>query len=222
MRLAFGVFSRSLRLMYQNIWPLLWLSALWVVVSVPLVTLPPATAALYASVHQLVAGRDVPVRAYFAAFRQYFIRGWLLAALDALWLGGAAYGTLFYLNQAGALQFVVAVPMYMLLFGVMLQPYLFPLLIAQQDKSIRLVFRNAIVLLVRQPLFTVTVSVMLAAWTFIAVVLNGPLLLIAVSASAFLQCLALQAVLPLVIPPQLKTGDAPASPEDTSADPNQP
>ncbi|MBI5880130.1 MAG: DUF624 domain-containing protein [Chloroflexi bacterium] len=220
MQLAFSIFGRSLRLLYQNLWPLLWLSTLWVLASVLLVTLPPATAALYACVDELVAGRDVPTRAFFAALRRYFVRGWLLFAINTLWLGAAVYGTLFYLSQSGPIQIAIVVPIYVLLFGALLQPYLFPLLIVQSDKSVRLVYRNAIVLLLRQPLFTVTVSIMLAAWTFIVIALNGPVLVVAVAASAFLQCLALRTVLPLALPPgtQAEEGGGAQSSEDTDRD----
>lgn len=217
MTLAFATFARALRLIYQNIWALLWLSVFWLACSVPIVTLPPATAALYAAVHELAAGRDAKPRAFFADIRAYFWRAWVLFLVDGILLGGAAFATVFYFNQEGWLQFAAILPLYLLLFLVLLQMYLMPLLAGQTDKSIRVIFRNALVLLMRQPLFTLTLTAVMAIWALICVALNGPLLLIAVSAAAFLQCLALKTVLPRV-----SVEDNTGSPAEPAADGGEP
>ena len=212
MTLAFTTFAGALRLIYQNIWPLVWLSMLWLACSLPVLTMPPATAALHAAVQELAAGRDATPRSFFNDLRAYFWSGWKLFLVDGFLLGTAAYATAFYLDQDGWLQFAALPPLYVTLFLALLQMYLFPLLVGQSDKSVRLIFRNAFVLLMRLPLFTFTLSAVMATWLLICVLLNGPLLLVAISAAAFLQCVALKTGLPLVT--RSSAGGAEAPPAD--------
>lgn len=71
------------------------LSLLWVVCSVPVVTLGPASAALYdAAVHSLRRKEDLPFERFFATFRRELKEG-VLATL--IWLGiTAVFVTVFF------------------------------------------------------------------------------------------------------------------------------
>lgn len=103
----------------------------------------PGTAALYSVTHRLVRGELLEPGRFWAEFRHWFLRGWLLALSDALAFALLALNIWFY--------FAVPIPGVWLLgivFGwglvlwLAMQSYLFPLLV-QLDQPVRRVWRNA-------------------------------------------------------------------------------
>ena len=105
-------------------------------------------------------------------------------------------GFLFYLNREQFALRLVAVPVfYILLVWMGLQLYLFPLLIEQEVKQLRSIFRNALVLMARNVIFTIVLGLLLLAVVSVAAILAGPILLILISFLAVAQTLALQQLL---------------------------
>ncbi len=192
---AYHVFIESFRLLYRNIFPLIWMNVLWLVLSLPIVSWPPATAALYHVVHQVVAGKDITTRLFFEGFRRHFYLSWGLVGLNLALLVFAGYAVIFYLNQSDWLRFVAVPFIYLLLFWLMMQMYLFPLLIAQQEKRMTWIFRNAILLILRHPQFSITLSLLTGLWILVCLALNGPLLLVMASGTAVIQTHALATLL---------------------------
>ena len=113
--------------------------------------------------------------------------------LTGLW---HTIGFIFYFNQTqSALRFVAFPIFYIMLLWVSMQLYLFPLLIEQEDKRIRLVFRNAVVLALGNPIFTIVFGLLLVSVILVTSTLTGPILLLLISFMAVAQTLALQEML---------------------------
>jgi uncharacterized membrane protein YesL len=73
-----------------------------------------------------------------------------------------------------------------------MQFFLFPLLIEQEVKQLRPIFRNALLLVARNVIFTLVLGLLLLSVVLVAVTLAGPVLFILISFLAVAQTLALQ------------------------------
>lgn len=197
---------------FQRIGLLLTLNILWWLLSLLLLTWPPATAALYHVSRRLTnieVSEQTTWRDFFEGMRQYWLQSWLLALADLALGGVISFGFWFYFNLEHSLLRWVALPIfYIILLWLGMQLYLFPLLIAQSDKRLWLVFRNALILAVRNIGLTGWLGLLLLAVIMVSSVLTGPVLLILISFLAVAQTLALQEILAAQRKVRLEIGDS--------------
>ena len=106
----------------------------------------PATAALYNSALEMDDMVPITYRQFWRGFRQYFFRSWRLALVDLYILYALVLAFIFYRAQGtAAVQILAILALYPILFWLMIQPYLFPLLL-HTEGGILHVFRNASVM----------------------------------------------------------------------------
>jgi uncharacterized membrane protein YesL len=142
---------------------------LWFFCCLPLVTAPPATAALYAVTREMVYRQDVEWRSFFRAFKEYAWVGWRfglvnLAALLIVLMNFWFYG--YFVQPFRAL--LTSLWVGIALIWTMIQLYCFPVLLEQEDRKVRQALWNALALCVRHPLFTLVyllVTVVLLAYS---------------------------------------------------------
>lgn len=102
--------KESLGSFLHNLWDLMILNWLWLLCSLPLITVGPASCALYYVTLKLVRGEAVyPVKDFFRTFRENLKPGLLLGLLAAALLAVAAGDAFFALQQTGMLQTVYLV-----------------------------------------------------------------------------------------------------------------
>ena len=196
---AWLVFRDAVRLTFQRIGLLLTLNILWWLLSLLLLTWPPATAALYHVSRRLTnieVSEQTTWRDFFEGMRQYWLKSWQLALGDLALGGVISFGFWFYFNLEHTMLRWVALPIfYIFLVWLGMQLYLFPLLIEQSDKRIRLIFRNAFFLALGNVGLTAWLGLLLLAVILVSSVLTGPVLLILISFLAVAQTLAVQEIL---------------------------
>lgn len=196
---AWLVFRDSFRLTFQRIGLLLTINILWWLLSLLVFTWPLATAGLYHVSRRLTnieVSEQTTWRDFFKGMRQYWLKSWQLALVDLALGGVITFGFWFYFNLEHSLLRWVALPIfYILLLWLGMQLYLFPLLIEQTDKRIRLVFRNALILTLGNVGLTVWLGLLLLSVILVSSVLTGPVLLILISFLGVAQTLALQEIL---------------------------
>jgi uncharacterized membrane protein YesL len=131
MREAWNVWKKAVSLMWEHLIRLVVLNLIWVVVSIPLVTVGPATLALYWWVTTGVredrpGNRDIQYTAYFKAFGRLFFKGLVWSVLWVLVLGLAWTNLQVWprLVPAFVAALIEVVWLYFLLFFVAMQPYL--------------------------------------------------------------------------------------------------
>jgi len=188
MNRALQVLGRSFSDLFQAIGPLIVANLLWLTLSLPVVTAPPALAGLYYFVDLAVRGRDPPIRRFFDGFRRYFVQSWILSALNLGILAVLLINLLFYFGQANEWIRVIAIPMfYLLLLWLCVQTYLFPLMLQSESKSainpIPL-FKTAVGLTLAEPLYSGVIGLAVLAWTALNVVLAGPILVLTMAGVA--------------------------------------
>jgi uncharacterized membrane protein YesL len=187
------VFALAWRDLWEEMWLLMQANVLWLVLSLPVITLPPATAGLFAVTNRLANGESARMRDFFAGFRAYFLRSWLLVLANAV-LPVVIFGNFyFYLGSEGLL-FVFLFGFWILafLFWLALQPYLFPLMLEQVDKRLRVTVRNAVLMVIKGPVSTLLLLIVSAVIIALSLVFVLPVLLLT---AAFLALLYNHAVL---------------------------
>jgi uncharacterized membrane protein YesL len=172
--------------------PLLWAAYLALSLGAPvaaaclamLAVLPagPATAALTYVAQRVSEGRATKLGEFFGALRRYARASW---ALLAIWMGGLLiilFDIGFYAgvgNFVGAL--VLGLWAYLLLMWLALLIYIFPLLIMQEQFSLRQIARNALLMVLGRPIFTLLNLALMLVLLGLATYLVVPVVLIGVA-----------------------------------------
>ena len=128
-----------------------------------LAPVPPATGALYHVAYQAALGKPVQFGAFWAGFRTYAGLSWRISAL--LLISGAilAVDIAFYLGRGHILLLLIGIlGLWALVFWLAVQVYLFPLMVLQEDKSLKAIVKNASSLTLAFPLFTVGIVAVIA------------------------------------------------------------
>ena len=152
-----------------NMFQLVAYNIIWFIVSLPVITLPPATAALYVIAHEINYRRPVTFVDFFRAMRDYWWIGWRWGAMNFVVMGLIVANWYFYST-------IELTPLVWFFAGlglgwIILQLYCFPILLEQEDPRLRLALRNALALLIGHSRFTFIHSIVTATFVFISVVI---------------------------------------------------
>lgn len=193
MQAALSVYWRTLRDWYNGMVSLAALNAVWFGAALTVVLLGPATAGIYAVTHSSARGTGQHLDEFFQAARQHAWLSfrWLLVNL----LVGVVFvvNTSFYAAARGLLPTLILIVLTAAgLLWLAMQFYVWPFLILQEDRRLRLALRNAAFLALASPLYTLTLLGGAALAVVISVVTVLPL---AVFLTSFLALLGNQAVL---------------------------
>jgi len=145
---AWLVFRRALSSLWENIYLLVIANVLWIMLNVLVVTGPPATAGLFVFTRRLARGEDADLHDFFEGFQRYFGRSWLwaiVAGAGFFVLGGDVILT-GNLSSAGYIVFVQGFFLMLLFLWAFLLLYAFPLILEQEQPSLWLALRNALVM----------------------------------------------------------------------------
>jgi uncharacterized membrane protein YesL len=155
----------------------------------------PATAGLYYVVNQLVHGEPSGPRLFFSAFRRFFWRAVRLAASNLVLLLLLLLNIYFYAYMLGGFFIILAVLFgYALLLWLLIQPYLFPMLV-ELETPVRGILRNAVIFALDNVRLTLSLAVLYAliwALTISPLILLmlpflGPVLLALIGTKAVLE-----------------------------------
>ena len=165
---AFRVFWLSLRDLYEELFMFAGLNLLWWLCVLVIVLIPPATAGLMYLANELAHERRVEWRMFLTGARLYLWRSWQVTIAS---LGGIVIlltNIWFYVNvTTGILQYLTILWIYLLIIWLAAQIYVFPLLIQMEQPRLLLIYRNALLLTLSRPLFTVLLILLLVAATII-------------------------------------------------------
>ncbi|MCX6019209.1 MAG: hypothetical protein NTZ50_12065 [Chloroflexi bacterium] len=171
---AFRVFGRALRGIWDDVLPLGVMNLLTILCQITVVLGPPSMAALHAMCQRAVDGYAIKTEEYFRAMRQYFVRAWIFA-LPALVVNTLiVWNIAFYagFQQEWAI-WVQGAWLAALLFWNAIQFYMFPFLVAQEDKHWRVALRNSVITAGANPLFTLILLILCGLMLGLAVA-TGP------------------------------------------------
>lgn len=189
---AFLAAWKGLRVFWDELLTFVVCNLLWFVLSIPLITAPAATSALYCVADLAARDKRVAVADFFAGFKQYLAKGTLLGLLNVAAGVLLAVNILFYANLASTwADILLAIWIAATIYWLLLQVYLFPMFVVQIEPRISTTIKNATLLVLAQPLFCLTTAIILLMTAALSVVLLIPLLFFGISLIAVLSCVAL-------------------------------
>lgn len=193
MNQALDVFWESLRDWWNGMVGLAVMNFIWLLMSLTVVLLPPATAAMYTVTNSLAHGTGSRLEDFGAGARRYAAVSYRWALVNVLAAAIVVAGFVFY----GALGSVLGV-MLQVLFGaggilwIMAQFYVWPFLLEQEQTALRLALKNALFLTLANPVYSFILLGMVALALVISVATMLP---IAVFLTSFVSLLGNRAVL---------------------------
>lgn len=160
---------------------------LWFVVSLPLITLIPATGALFYATNQQAHDQFAGWRTFFEGFRRCFWQSWRWGLLNLAVIAVIGANLLYY-SRGGENWMALARGIVIVIAAVwfLLQIHTFPLLLEQEQPRLRLALRNSGVILLKRPLHSVRVGVIIALIAALSTVIMPPAwLFVTASACAY-------------------------------------
>jgi uncharacterized membrane protein YesL len=175
---------------------------LWLLMSLPIVTWPAATAGLFALVRRVVteelddASLDARLGDFWDGFRAHWQRSTLVTLIDLAGVVVIVVAFLFYgRNPVEPLRWLVGPIALILVAWLAANQYVYPLLLHRRSASAWQVIREALLMTLAYPLTTGSLLVTSLVLAVPAVVLAGPILFVFFSAMATLQTVALRQIL---------------------------
>jgi uncharacterized membrane protein YesL len=175
-----------LDLYYDSI-PFIGINLLWFLLTLPLITAFPAMAGLYYATNQLAHGKSAGGSEFFEGFRNYFWVSWCWGLMNIFVIVVLAVNIWFYGQvKASWADLIRGTSLGLMVIWGSMQFYIFPFLIEQKDRRLKVAVRNTLVMSLRSPLRTFGLAIGVMALTLIAAQYFAPALAIfLVSLSAY-------------------------------------
>lgn len=175
---ALKVFGRSFRDWWDEMFLMVGVNLMWGLLAIALVTIFPGTMGAYYLTREKALGRRVEFDLFWQGFRQYFGKAWALGAINVAVTVLLVSNIWFYANISNWLAYLTLIWIYILVMWLGVLLYVFPMALAQEDKSLRLIYRNSAILAFGRPLFTLVVGVLSLALLALSLVVPPLLLLV--------------------------------------------
>ena len=188
--------------MWDGFW-IVWLSNLfWLILLLPVITIPLGFARLYACAHGIVHGESSEWQSFFTGIKKHlgFSLKWTFANGFVLFLLG--FYTWFFTTQrdaaAGRSNIVVGISLALALLWWVLNMYTFPFMLVQEKPSYWNALRNSAVLFIKWPGQALGFTLFNLVVIFLSVWLRFPWLLFGASLPALMACLCVKDIVELV------------------------
>ena len=147
----------------------------WLSIVLLLFLLPPPTAGVYYYTYELSRDRSASFSVFWEGTKKYLVKSWLVAWLGVLVAVALAANIWFYGGfEGGWVIWVQAFFLSLLVYWIATQMYLFPMLLSLEEEKLLLATRNAALLVVTNPLFTLLLALLLVATIVLSVVVVLP------------------------------------------------
>jgi uncharacterized membrane protein YesL len=174
-RTVLSLFGRAIAAIWQDLWTVLVVDALWLLSNLLLIPGPPATLALTAYCNGIVAGEPLDHLDYWRYFKQSWGIGWKWGAFNLLvmtFLAGDFYITSRALDFPGR-KLMLGVYLGLGIIWLVLQLFALPFLYEQKTMRLRQAWGNSQVLLASNPGFMLILLVGLGLVLLIGIPLFG-------------------------------------------------
>jgi hypothetical protein len=193
---ALSLIGQALRLWWREFPLMVFFNLTWLALQVPIVTGPPATAALYVIARRLAEGELIEVRHGWQALRQVFGPAWIWAGINLLMVSVLAGNFWMYQGSTGwAWTGARLVWGFVALAWFAGNLFYWPFWLAQEKRSALLTYRNCFLFLARQPGFALTLVFACALLTVFSVLTTLPFAAVLISWLALVGVLAVEEAL---------------------------
>jgi len=189
----FHAVGHASRLWWRDWIGMVFLNLLWVLLLIPTVTAPPATAALYAMSRRVYEEEVWELQQTWQDMRELFWPSWLWALPNLVLLFVLAGNFFIYEAVEGPLWVVLRIVWALLLIvWVVLNLYFWPFWLAQEDKSLRTTYANCGRFLLLNPWPVLIITFICILSLVVSVLLVIPFLVGAVSWLSLVSVTAVQ------------------------------
>jgi hypothetical protein len=196
MTLAFSILSRVFRLWWSEFMLLMFFNLVWLVLVILVVTGPPATAAMYVIARRLANGELVEPRHALDALRGMLGPSWVWGAINLLIVGVLLGNFWLYQSATGWLWTGLRLAWGFIALGwYAINLFYWPFLLAQENRSPKLAFRNSFLFLAKQPGLALTMVLASAFLMVISVLTTLPFAVALMSWLALIGILAVEEAL---------------------------
>ena len=163
-------------------------NVLWVLLILPIITIPPAFAGLYYATLQQVHYKSVTRYKFFEGFRKYLrpSYGWFFSNVLVIGILLLNINLSIRFPQLWWLQLLRGVYWVLLIVWLLLQFYTFPLLIQQEKPRLGLALRNSAVLWLKHSIFSLLLSIIIIVLSVVSIMLFPLWFVITASLIAYL------------------------------------
>jgi uncharacterized membrane protein YesL len=131
-----------------------------VLLLIALIPAPPATAALYYVTSFIAREKRIEFNYFWQGLKTYYWRSWVIAGILLVVGAILVIDVAFYLRSSNTVFAIIGfLGIWALAFWLVIQIYLFPLMIHQEDKRFRLMFKNASLLSLAYPFFALAILI---------------------------------------------------------------
>ncbi len=168
MKHVFRIFWEALKDFWDELLLLVLMNIVTTLLAIPVVTFPPALAGLWNTANRVAEGKAIGWNDYFEGFRRYFWKAWGLALLNILVAAIVLSNIRFYASDIAPFEIGPTLSLWIRAFfaaaaflWLVIQMYPVALLLEQEDQRLRVALRNAAVLFVANPGFTLVLALLL-------------------------------------------------------------
>jgi hypothetical protein len=175
MREAFSAIARAFRLWWREPFTFILLNIGWLILQIPLITGPAATAAMYAAARQAAQGDNISPRDALTEARRLFVPALQWGLLNLLILG-AVVGNLYAYRSADGLGWDVLRGLWIAIGALWaaVNVFYWPFWFEQDQPTVRQTLFNGLLLLAKRPLYALTIAAALLLISLFSVALTLP------------------------------------------------
>ncbi len=157
---ALAVISRAFGLWWRELFLFILLSLFWLALQLPIITGPPATAAMYVIARRVADDELIDPRHGLEAFREMFVPAWKWGLVNLAILIPLFANFIFYSQQVGTGWTVLRLVWGSLgSFWFAVNIFYWPFWLAQSDQRVVTTLRNSAILVLRAPFFAFTLAI---------------------------------------------------------------
>jgi len=201
----FGLVGLCFRQLFNRLAVWLRLNLWFILLIVPILTIPAAKAALYHTVKEelrdpfeiRIKSREEFRKVFFALFGRSFI----LSLINFIVLAFIVAAFYFWMGiEPRILKYISILVMYFAVMWWLCQPLIFPVLVENPELPLQQVFIRVIKLAITQPLYALNITFMVTLLNIIGIILLGPILLVIPTLNALISIQAYWAMTGAEIP----------------------
>ena len=175
---AFDVIVDSVKLWWKDWVNQVLVSLAMILASLTIILLPAALFGVYQETLDLVHNTRTGIGGWWKGFKQYFLKSLLWGLVNLIVALVLLTNLWFYYNSEGAVApILVIVSIIMLIFWLVWQFYSLACFFLQEQASLKLAWKNGFIVIIKNPLYTLIISLTMLAIVILSFYVYIPLVL---------------------------------------------
>jgi uncharacterized membrane protein YesL len=190
---ALRTVGHAIKLWYDEVYILVFVNIVWFLLQIPLVTGPAATATMYAVARKVVDREYLELRTILSDLRGMFLPALTWGFVNLIMIGVLVANFMVYQAEYGLVWGVLRVvwgSIALIWIGANL--FYWPFWLAQTDRRLITTFKNCIIFLLKNPVFSLSILVVCTVFVVVGTIMTVPLVVLLISWLALIGVLAVE------------------------------